>query len=172
MEDRGELVAVEHHRGRAAALERTAARMGASCVTVRVGDAAEPQEPGAYDRVLVDPPCSDLGTLASRPDARWRKTADQPERLARTQAAILRAGADALAPAGTLVYSTCTISPTENERLIADFLADRPELEADDLRRDAPVWQHPSVPSYLQTLPHRDGTEGFFIARLKRRTDL
>ena len=116
MEDRGEVVAVERHAGRAAALERTAERMGASCVRVRVADAAEPQEPGAYDRVLVDPPCSDLGTLASRPDARWRKTADQPERLARTQGAILRAGADALAPGGTLVYSTCTISPAENEQ--------------------------------------------------------
>ena len=164
MGNEGEVVAVEHHRGRAQALERTAQRMGATCVRVRVGDAAEPQEPGAYDRVLVDPPCSDLGTLASRPDARWRKTADQPERLARTQAAILRAGADALAPGGTLVYSTCTISPAENEQVIDSFLADRPEFEAVDLRQAVPVWQHPSVPSYLQTLPHRDGTEGFFIA--------
>jgi 16S rRNA (cytosine967-C5)-methyltransferase len=169
MEDRGEVVAVEHHRGRAAALEETARRMGASCVAVRVGDAAEPQEPGAYDRVLVDPPCSDLGTLASRPDARWRKTAGQPERLARTQGAILRAGAAALAPGGTLVYSTCTISPSENERVVTAFLAEQPAFEADDLRSDAPVWQHSTVPSYLQTLPHRDGTEGFFIARLRRR---
>ncbi|HYH91421.1 MAG TPA: 16S rRNA (cytosine(967)-C(5))-methyltransferase RsmB [Solirubrobacteraceae bacterium] len=169
MEDRGEVVAVEHHGGRAGALEETARRMGASCVSVRVADAAEPQEPGAYDRVLVDPPCSDLGTLASRPDARWRKTADQPERLARTQGAILRAGAAALAPGGTLVYSTCTISPRENERVISAFLADDPAFEADDLRHAAPVWQHPTVPSHLQTLPHRDGTEGFFIARLRRR---
>ncbi len=168
MRDEGELVAVERHKGRAEALRRTAARMGASCVEVRVADAAEPAG-GTYDRVLVDPPCSDLGTLASRPDARWRKTADQPEQLARTQGAILRAGADALAPGGTLVYSTCTISPTENERVIDAFLADRPEFEADDLRREVPVWQHPSVPFHLQTLPHRDGTEGFFIARLGRR---
>jgi 16S rRNA (cytosine967-C5)-methyltransferase len=138
-------------------------------VAVRVADAAQPHEPGAYDRVLVDPPCSDLGTLASRPDARWRKTDDQPERLARTQAAILRAGADALAPHGTLVYSTCTISPAENEHVIDAFLVDRPDFEAVDLRGTAPVWQHPSVPSYLQTLPHRDGTEGFFIAALRRR---
>jgi 16S rRNA (cytosine967-C5)-methyltransferase len=168
MEDRGELVSVERHKGRAQALERTAARMGATCVEVRVADAAEPAG-DTYDRVLVDPPCSDLGTLASRPDARWRKTADQPERLARTQSAILRAGADALAPGGTLVYSTCTISPGENEGVIDAFLAEREDFEADDLRRELPVWQHPSVPFHLQTLPHRDGTEGFFIARLRRR---
>ena len=169
MGDEGEVVAVEQHRGRAEALQRTARRMGATCVSVRVGDAAGPHEPGAYDRVLVDPPCSDLGTLASRPDARWRKTAEQPERLARTQAAILRAGADALAHDGTLVYSTCTISPAENELLIDRFLVDRREFEAVDLREAVPVWQHPSVPSYLQTLPHRDRTEGFFIAALRRR---
>jgi 16S rRNA (cytosine967-C5)-methyltransferase len=168
MRNEGEVVAVERHTGRAEALRRTAARMGATCVDVRVADAAEPAG-GPYDRVLVDPPCSDLGTLASRPDARWRKTADQPERLARTQGAILRAGADALAPGGTLVYSTCTISPTENERVIDAFLAERDDFEAHDLRRELPVWQHPSVPFHLQTLPHRDGTEGFFIARLRRR---
>ena len=168
MRDQGELVAVERHRGRAEALRRTAARMGATCIDVRVADAADPAG-GIYDRVLVDPPCSDLGTLASRPDARWRKTADQPERLARTQGAILRAGADALAPNGTLVYSTCTISPAENEGVIDAFLAEREDFEADDLRRELPVWQHPSVPFHLQTLPHRDGTEGFFIARLRRR---
>lgn len=169
MEDRGTLVAVERHRGRAAALARTAQRMGASCVEVRAGEAAAEHEPEAYDRVLVDPPCSDLGTLASRPDARWRKTADQPARLAQQQGAILRAGAAAVRPGGTLVYSTCTISPAENEGVVARFLADHTAFEADDLREAVPVWQHPSVPRHLQTLPHRDGTDGFFIARLRRR---
>ena len=142
--------------------------MGAASVEVRTADAAEPQELGAYDRVLVDPPCSDLGTLASRPDARWRKPEGMPERLAELQGRILRAGADALKPGGTLVYSTCTISPAENEAVVHRFLAERPDFAADDLRADWPVWQHPRDPMFVQTLPHRDVTDGFFIARLRR----
>jgi 16S rRNA (cytosine967-C5)-methyltransferase len=173
MGDTGAIVAVERHPGRADALRRTAARMGAGCVEVRVGDAVGPHEPGAYDRVLVDPPCSDLGTLASRPDARWRKHAGQATELAAVQAAILDAGADALRPGGTLVYSTCTISPTENERLIQAFLDRRGDFEADDLQASGPsglpVWDHPRVGRFLQTLPHRDRTDGFFIARLRRK---
>jgi 16S rRNA (cytosine967-C5)-methyltransferase len=166
MENTGTIVAVERHAGRAGALQRTAERLGATSVHVRTADARENHAPEAYDRVLVDPPCSDLGTLASRPDARWRKGAGDPQRLAALQAEILRAGAAALKPGGTLVYSTCTISPRENEELVDAFLQ-----EQADFTRDASswgIWDHPSVPGYVQTLPHRDGTEGFFIARLRR----
>ena len=169
MEDRGAVVAVERHAGRAQALARTAARMGAESVEVRTADAAQPQEREAYDRVLVDPPCSDLGTLASRPDARWRKAAGAPAELARLQGEILRAGAAALRPGGTLVYSTCTISPEENELLVDAFLSERPDFAADDLgSSEWSVWQHGRRPMFLQTLPHRHGTDGFFIARLRR----
>ncbi len=168
MGDEGTIVAVERHAGRADALRRTAARMGASIVEVRTADATEPQERGAYDRVLVDPPCSDLGTLASRPDARWRK-AGRPEALAALQSRILAAGAEAVRPGGSLVYSTCTISPAENERIVAAFLATNDQFEASDLSIDVPDWKHPNMPLALQTLPHRDRTDGFFIARLNRR---
>ncbi len=166
MGDQGEVVAVEKHPGRAEALRRTAARMGATIVAVRIADAAEPQAE-SYDRVLVDPPCSDLGTLASRPDARWRK-AGRPEALGELQARILTAGADAVRPGGSLVYSTCTISPTENERVVEAFLGTRGDFEPVDLGIDLPAWKHPTMPFALQTLPHRDRTDGFFIARLRR----
>ena len=115
--------------------------------------------------------CAEIGTLASRPDARWRKPADLPARLAREQARILRAGADALRPGGTLVYSTCTISPAENEDVVRAFLAEREDFRAEDPRSDVPLWEHARVPGFAQTLPHRDGTDGFFFARLRREGD-
>ena len=154
MGDRGELVAVERHPGRAASLERTLARMHVERATVRVADATEPVGPGSFDRVLVDPPCSGLGTLQSRPDLRWRTGPDRIAALAVQQAQILRAAAAAVAPGGALVYSVCTISRAESDGVIEAFLATHPEFVA-----DGPL---------LRTAPDRDGTDGFFIARLLR----
>jgi 16S rRNA (cytosine967-C5)-methyltransferase len=167
MDNRGAITAVEKHPGRAKALKQTATRMGTTIVTVQTKDATADHGHDSYDRVLVDPPCSDLGTLASRPDARWRK-AGRPHALAQIQAEILKAGASALKRGGTLVYSTCTISPAENEHVVTEFLATHPEFRPIDLGTDRPVWKHPTMPQYLQTLPHRDRTDGFFIARLQR----
>ena len=113
---------------------------------------------GGYDRVLVDPPCSDLGTLASRPDARWRKSAEQIERWPRFRRQILERGGRGAAPGGTLVYSTCTISRRENEdgRRLAARRAVGPDAEA-RASRDAT--------RYLQT--PRPRPTRFFIARFE-----
>jgi 16S rRNA (cytosine967-C5)-methyltransferase len=168
MEDRGEVVGVERDPVRAEELRATCARLGASCVDVRVGDAREPVTGESFDRVLVDPPCSGLGTLQARPDLRWRVRLADLDGFAARQAAILDAGAAVLRPGGTLVYSTCTLSPRENEDQVAALTKRRPDLEVDDLHADLPLWEHPGVPRFLQTMPHRHGTAGFFVARLRR----
>jgi 16S rRNA (cytosine967-C5)-methyltransferase len=137
MANEGELVAVERHEGRANALRETCARMHARIVDVRVGDAKDPPVQGGFDRVLVDPPCTGLGTLRSHPDLRWRVAPSSVERLAAEQDAILAAARRHLKPGGRLVYSVCTLSPGE-ERLRGDT------------RRH--LW------------PHEDDSDGFYIA--------
>jgi 16S rRNA (cytosine967-C5)-methyltransferase len=171
MHGTGEVLAVEHDRRRAGTLVRTARRLGARNVRVELADATRPRPEGAvYDRVLVDPPCSGLGTLQARPDLRWRMAPSRLAELEPAQERILVAGARALRPGGVLVYSTCTISPTENERRIAGFLDVHPDFSLDDLSTELPAYRHPSQPASetVLTLPHRDRTAGFFIARLRR----
>ncbi|MGO9760751.1 MAG: 16S rRNA (cytosine(967)-C(5))-methyltransferase RsmB [Solirubrobacteraceae bacterium] len=155
MHGRGVVLAVERNRRRAGSLARTAQRLHAGNVTVEVADAElERPEGPAFDRVLVDPPCSGLGTLQARADLRWRVTPAAIAEMVPVQSMILAAGAAALRPGGVLVYSTCTISSNENERLIAAFLDSHAEFTLDDV---------------VVTLPHRDHTAGFYIARLRKR---
>jgi 16S rRNA (cytosine967-C5)-methyltransferase len=154
MEGRGEVVAVESHAGRAGALAENARRLGAGNVRVITADAGEPVAGRPFDRVLLDPPCSDLGTLQSRPDVRWRKDPELVARVGVEQERLLEAAAAQVRPGGTLVYSTCTISASENDGRMQTFLAQHPDFTA-------------AAPA-IQLLPHRDGTDGFFIARLER----
>jgi 16S rRNA (cytosine967-C5)-methyltransferase len=180
MQGEGEVLAVERNPRRAGALVRTAQRLGAANVRVEVADATSARGEGAvFDRVLVDPPCSGLGTLQARADLRWRVTPEAVSEMAIEQGRILAAGADALRPGGLLVYSTCTISPTENERLIAAFLESHPEFSLEDLATERPRFAAGGAGGSgdrvaevrgrcLLTLPHRDRTAGFFIARLRR----
>jgi 16S rRNA (cytosine967-C5)-methyltransferase len=138
MQATGEVVAVERHPQRARALQATAERMRATNVTVITADANTYNPDHTFDRVLVDPPCSGLGTLQSHPDLRWRIRPQDIDRLAAEQDELLAAARRALKPDGTLVYSVCTLSPRE-ERLVTN-----------DITR---------------TLPPVDHTDGFYIAR-------
>jgi 16S rRNA (cytosine967-C5)-methyltransferase len=138
MEGRGEVVAVERHPGRARALRATCERLRATNVNVVTADAKTFDGERRFDRVLLDPPCSGLGTLRSHPDLRWRAGPEGIGRMAAEQDALLASARRALAPGGTLVYSVCTLSPRE-ERLVTEAVQ--------------------------RTFPHRDGTDGFYIAR-------
>jgi 16S rRNA (cytosine967-C5)-methyltransferase len=141
MHNEGELIAVERNPKRAQALRRTCEQLGAK-VQIKEADARRPPD-GPFDRVLVDPPCSGLGTLQSRPDIRWRANPDSIAELQQLQREILKAAVASLAPGGTLVYSVCTISEAESERVV----------ESPDSSR--------------QLLPDRDRTDGFFIASMR-----
>lgn len=173
MGDRGEVISVELDAERAGEVAAQAQRLNLRSVTVIEADVAAMEMAPGFDRVLLDAPCSDLGALASRPDARWRKSTKQIERLVEIQDQALRAAADVLLAGGTLVYSTCTISRRENEERVAALLArsaagEVPPLELDDLGALAPGLASPIEPRCLQVRSDRDGTTGFFIARLRR----
>jgi 16S rRNA (cytosine967-C5)-methyltransferase len=152
--DRAEIVAVERHAGRARALIDTCVRMGATSVDVRTADAVTFSGPERFDAALVDPPCSGLGTLRSRPDLRWHMLPKLIDELAALQARILDAAAAVLAPGGRLVYSVCTLTRAEGEDQVEAFLTRHPDFLA-------------SAPA-LTLRPDLDGTDGFFVARLQR----
>jgi 16S rRNA (cytosine967-C5)-methyltransferase len=157
------LVAVERDPGRASELREMLDRLGAGAATVEQGDATGPPPAGPFDAVLVDPPCSGLGTLASRPDARWRRRPGDIEAMAATAARILERAIEATGPGGRVVYSTCTISRRENEEVAASAgaglrsLGGEPGYEA---------LAAPGDPRFLQTRNDRDRTDGFFVAAL------
>jgi 16S rRNA (cytosine967-C5)-methyltransferase len=148
----GNVTAVEIHPGRAQAMAKS---VGAN-VRVVTADARELNESG-FDRALVDAPCSGLGVLARRPDLRWRA---RP--LPELQLELLNAAAARVKPGGTIVYSVCTLNADENEAVV-----DASGLEPVPLGAEWPQYAHPTRPEFLLTLPHRDRTSGFFIARLK-----
>ena len=160
----GEVVAVEVDEARAAQLEKSARRLGASNVRVVHADARElPSELHGFDRALVDAPCSGLGVLDSRPDLRWRA-----EPLPELQGELLRAAIERVRPGGTVVYSTCTVNAAENEEIVDQAVGEGlVELDA-SLGDEWPSFRRRSRPELLQTLPHVHGTSGFFVARLTR----
>lgn len=173
MGNHGEVISIESDPDRAAEVSDQADRLGIRSVMVIEADAADLTFGDSFDRVLLDAPCSDLGALASRPDARWRKSPAMIERLIELQARILVSAVRSLCPGGTIVYSTCTISREENEDQVAALLAgagkgEIPDLSADDLGAEFPDLASAHDSRFLQLRPDRDRTTGFFIARLVR----
>ncbi len=174
MENRGEIVAGDVSAWRLGELRRRARRAGASNVRVQELDLLKPIPDGLsakFDVVLVDAPCSGVGTIRRNPGMKWNVTGGMLRGLSETQLTMLKHSAPAVKPGGRLAYSTCTLFREENEDVVNAFLAAHPEfsiLPLSQLNGGTRFVRRDDDP-FLHLLPHRDGTDGFFLAVLQRR---
>jgi 16S rRNA (cytosine967-C5)-methyltransferase len=173
LDGEGHVMALDRHARRLQLVGRGIRRLEIGGVATLERDAtkslADLTEAGPFDRILVDAPCSGLGALRRNPDARWRVRPEDLESLSKIQRAILESAASVLRPGGSLVYSTCTITPEENDSIVRAFMATRPGW------RIAPKQEAPAVMQdlmdengFLRLLPHRHDMDGFFAVRLIR----
>jgi 16S rRNA (cytosine967-C5)-methyltransferase len=166
MNGAGTLVANDISLDRLADVRRNAERLGHSGMLYAVSDARR----GAFreaDFVLVDAPCTGLGVLARRWDLRWTKRESDIARMASYQREILKGAIEIVKRGGVVVYSTCSVEPDENEKVVEQVIAGRSDVRLADISRFAPravVYKE----GMMQTLPHRDDVDGIFAARLER----
>ncbi len=160
--DRGRVASFDIHESKLSLIKSSVERLGLSSVSVSLRDAREPDSAlfGSFDRVICDVPCSGLGVLGKKPDLRYKD--DVSPELPNLQYEILERSLLYLRRGGTLVYSTCTLDPRENEDVISRLLSEHPEVTAADFS----VGEYRSTSGVMTLLPHVHGTDGFFIAKL------
>ncbi|MFZ1946621.1 MAG: 16S rRNA (cytosine(967)-C(5))-methyltransferase RsmB [bacterium] len=166
MEGRGLVLAGDVSYDRLVLVRENAVRLGHSGMVYMVSDGRKPAASGA-DYVLVDAPCTGLGVLARRWDLRWTKRETDVHRMAAYQKDLLDAAIGIARPGGTVVYSTCSIEPDENEQVVTSVLAKRKDCRLDDVGQLVParvVYKE----GMMQTLPHVHGVDGIFAARIRR----
>jgi 16S rRNA (cytosine967-C5)-methyltransferase len=171
MENEGEIVAADIQTVKLTALESTAKRWGITTVKTAVVDASVAPDMtalGSYDRILVDAPCSGLGTLRRNPEIRWHLTGHKLGEFPPLQKRILANASACVRKGGRLLYSTCSVMPEENEGVVAAFLAGNPDFAVVSKPTTVPV-EVLDGQGFLRTFPHRHGTDGFFGALLVRR---
>ena len=169
--ERGPVVAMDVHARKLEAVRTEARRLGlADQVTLLAHDARRPLPAGLqpFDAVLLDAPCSGLGTLRRNPELRYRRTEDDIRRLAGLQAELLAQVQTAVAPGGLLVYAVCSTEREEGPEQLAAFLAAHPDFALEPPRGRA-AQDCPLEAGCLRTLPGPEGMDGFFAARLRRR---
>jgi len=160
----GHVLALDTTEPKVARLRANAARLGLSQLVGARGDARHLEVKPA-DGVLLDAPCSGLGVLSRRPDARWRKNADDLPRLQTLQGQLLLAAAQHVRPGGLLVYSVCSFEPEETVAVVEAFQAARPEFTLESGPAPSALRFAPGI---LYLLPQRHGVDGGFVARWRR----
>lgn len=174
MRSSGRLYAFDVSDKRLSKLKPRLARSGLSNVHPNVisseNDTKVKRLAGKFDRVLVDAPCSGLGTLRRNPDFKWRQTPAAVEELTAKQASILASASRLVKPGGRLVYATCSVLPEENEAIVAAFLAAHPEFALQPANAVLSQQQIAcDTGDYLKLLPNVHGTDGFFAAVMERK---
>jgi 16S rRNA (cytosine967-C5)-methyltransferase len=167
MKNSGEIVAVDRYETRLNLVKDACQRLGVTNVHIVAEDGAIIEIPSA-DKVLVDAPCSGLGVLSKKPDAKWQRDADDIPRLVNLQRNLIENAAKLVKPGGVLVYSTCTIEPEENIDLIREFLVRHPEFSIE--RADKYI--HKDLiggDGQVETFQHKHGMDGSFSVRLKKK---
>jgi 16S rRNA (cytosine967-C5)-methyltransferase len=169
MQNQGHVIALDKTASRLKKIHQNCDRLGLTCVQVKEGDARLVKDwIGKCDRVLVDAPCSGLGTLHRHADARWRQTPETVAQLADLQLDLLSAASTWLKPTGKLIYSTCTLHPLENEEVIKTFLAQNPDWQIDPPDPASVLADLADANGWIQVLPHHHDMDGFFMVRLKK----
>ena len=169
----GRVQAWDIHEHRVALIEAQAKRLGLENIRPMVRDATKSREDleRSMDAVLLDAPCSGLGFMAQKPDLKLRVTEESVQELTALQEKLLDTVCTYVKPGGVLVYSTCSILKDENERQAARFLERHPEFEETALPDSIPERYRSSRERGLQLLEHRDGVEGFYLIRMRRKDD-
>jgi 16S rRNA (cytosine967-C5)-methyltransferase len=164
------VVAVDPGRDAPRRIERTLEACGSKNVEVRHHRIEALEDESGFGRVLVDAPCSGLGTLSEHPEIRWRRRPEDIVAASSHQQRILAAAAAHVRRGGLLVYATCTLVRQENDEVVDRFLAEHPDF-CQDSTEPLPAPLEPLVAGdgRLRIEPHRHGTGGFFAARLRRR---
>jgi 16S rRNA (cytosine967-C5)-methyltransferase len=166
MGDRGQVWACDR-APRLKKLQENCDRLGLRSIHLCPGDSRTLTQFKNCDRVLVDAPCSGLGTLNRHADARWRQTPESVEELAVLQQSLLTQAATWVKPQGSLVYSTCTLHPAENEAVLQAFLSQHPTWQIQPPAADSPVAPFANAEGWIKVLPHEQGMDGFFMVRLQ-----
>ncbi|WP_242530231.1 RsmB/NOP family class I SAM-dependent RNA methyltransferase [Nocardioides aromaticivorans] len=163
------LTGIELHHHRARLVARAASGPGLAGVVQADGTRA-PFADGSVDRILLDAPCSGLGALRRRPEARWRRSARDVAELVPLQRALLAEAVRVLRPGGALLYATCSPVLAETAGVVTATLADRPEVRLEDVREHLPVVPDADgpLPGTVQLWPHRHGTDAMFLALLRK----
>ena len=166
MKNEGRIIAFDLHENKLSLIRRTAASLGVSILEVQTRDARNPDPAliGMADRVLCDAPCSGLGVIGKKPDIKY-KSLDSIRALPGIQYEILCGASRYVRPGGTLVYSTCTLNPDENEHIVTRFLKEHPDFAAADFDLGPAGRSENGMRTFY---PHLDGCDGFFIAKMVR----